>query len=252
MPPWCRVGFETYREATLHVLELLLVVQDALARAPQALALAVAVDNLRLATAKPIEEPAVESREARLVRERHLANVAQKEAESGYSSVTALWTIAVWGYLEAHVEDILATWMKHRQSALQVQVVREVKIPLADYLSASDDERFAILVQEVERKQGAGAQQGIGRFAPLLDALELSAAVPPDVRRDMFEFHNVRNSLAHRRGVADRRLVTACPWLGLSVGDPVRVSLEQLAQYIMASATYMTGIANRMEVLLSA
>src|SRR3972149_9971838 len=90
------------------------------------------------------------------------------------------------------------------------------------------------LEQELESRN----RRGVARLGALLQPFGLAGAVPEDTERILLELYHVRNVLVHRRGVADRKLVQAWPWLGLAPGDQVRVTHEQYARYHGAVAAY--------------
>ena len=57
--------------------------------------------------------------------------------------------------------------------------------------------------------------------------------------------NHIRNVFVHRRGVADRRFVDACPHLGFSVGDPVSVDRQSFDRYSESVAKYVLHIVKR-------
>lgn len=58
--------------------------------------------------------------------------------------------------------------------------------------------------------------------------------------------HHIRNALVHRASCADARLIEACPWLGLKVGDPVVIKHEALGKYGFALIDYTMIITRRL------
>src|SRR5262249_51191654 len=78
-----------------------------------------------------------------------------------------------------------------------------------------------------------------------LEPFGLSGAVPDAVQRDVFELNQVRNCLLHRAGRADRRLIDACPWLGLTTGMPVVVTHQTYQRYVVSLIRYATQLVVR-------
>ena len=73
----------------------------------------------------------------------------------------------------------------------------------------------------------------------------MSGSVEEHVKRTLFEMNQVRNVLVHKRGIADRRLVEACPWLNLSLGDSVKVDHKMFQRYDEAVQKYVLTIMDR-------
>jgi hypothetical protein len=51
--------------------------------------------------------------------------------------------------------------------------------------------------------------------------------------------NHLRNVIVHRRSLADRTFVNACPWLNSKIGERVRVNSETMKVY----ATMLSGYA---------
>jgi hypothetical protein len=58
----------------------------------------------------------------------------------------------------------------------------------------------------------------------------------------------MRNAIVHRGGKADRRLSESCPWLGLKVGDPIRVDHVKYGRYVEAAHKYLLECIQRTRV----
>ena len=61
----------------------------------------------------------------------------------------------------------------------------------------------------------------------------------------MLELANVRNVLVHRSGIADQRLITTCPWLGIKMGERVKVNSEMFSRYSVVTPTYAAIVFRR-------
>lgn len=57
----------------------------------------------------------------------------------------------------------------------------------------------------------------------------------------------MRNVLVHRSGLADSRLIGACPWLQWRAGTPVRLVRNHFQLYGLALDWYILEIASRFE-----
>jgi hypothetical protein len=129
---------------------------------------------------------------------------------------------------------------------LQKEAFAKVKIPLADFEVLEKEERMRLLVEEIDRSQNLGRKHGVERFEGLLERFDLSGSVNAEIKRDVWEMNHVRNVLVHRRSLADRRLVQACPWMGLKVGSKVVITHKALYRYAHALYLYVINIHYRL------
>ena len=107
------------------------------------------------------------------------------------------------------------------------------------------EERCFYVVDLLERELEPQRRRGVARFESLLQPFGISGQVPADVEKGLFELYHIRNVLVHRRGIADRKLVQACPSLGLSVGDQVVVTPDVYARYNGCVAKYVLELVVR-------
>jgi hypothetical protein len=173
------------------------------------------------------------------------AEYARREAEQGFPVLNEQATVNLWSALETLVKDLVACWIENVPTARQSEAVRKVRIRLADYEAMSAEERSFYLIDELERDLGAPLRQGVNRFEVLLTLFGLSGELEDDLRRELFELSHVRNVIVHRRGIADRKLVDACPWLALKTGDRVTVTSDAHHRYFDAVHAYGTVLVNR-------
>ena len=59
------------------------------------------------------------------------------------------------------------------------------------------------------------------------------------------ELSAVRNVIAHRLGIADRRFLEACPWFNVELGDEVVVDGSKYSQYRAAVNAYAINVIER-------
>jgi hypothetical protein len=177
-----------------------------------------------------------------------LAELAQREVDRGFPILFAQATISIWGILEAMVKDLLLDWLAHEPLAMQVDAVRKIKISLSQYEAMNVEERRYYILDTLERDIQSGLKQGISRFETLLDCFGLSGPVDSQIQKDMFELSTVRNVLVHRKGVADKRFIDACPWLGIKMGDAVTVNNHRFKSYVNSSIAYIMIIFKRVSV----
>ena len=155
---------------------------------------------------------------ARRERVRRTAELAEREISSGFPMIHSQATVTLWGALEDLVRTFVATWFQQVPGALLKPPISRVKVELGDYESLSTEEKGLFVADCLDRSMSGPLKQGVNRFEALLEPIGLSGIVPEDVRRNIFELAQIRHVIAHRRGVADRRLLDACPWLAIPFG----------------------------------
>ena len=171
--------------------------------------------------------------------------LAQKEVDNGFPILHAQAVIALWGILESQTRSFLAAWLANEPKALFVSQVQKLRIQLGDYESLSQDERPYYILDLLERDVQAPLKQGINRFESLLAIFGLGGEVNETIGKDLFEMHQIRNVLVHRQGIADKRLVLACPWLKISIGDIIVVSHKDYERYSHAALCYVVELIIR-------
>jgi hypothetical protein len=175
--------------------------------------------------------------EDRLAKVRDEAALAQTEIENQFPLLHAQVAIAQWGALESLIRTFLASWLLNNPSARTVQGLRRVRVRVAEYEDLAAEERYFHVIDLLEDELQTRRQPGIARFESLLEVFGLTSPVSDAVKKDLFELYHVRNVLVHRRGLADRRVVQACPWLSLSAGQPVVVTHASAHRYEQRRAT---------------
>jgi hypothetical protein len=176
--------------------------------------------------------------------EQHAA-FARREIENGFPVLHANTALAVWSHLEAGVRLFLARWLEHEKTAFDLDAVQRLKVKIGEYERLQGEDRYFYIVDRLEQEVSAPLKCGINRFESVLDPFGLSGKVDADVQRDLFELNQVRNCLMHRAGRVDRRFVEACPWLGLEVVQPLKVTPDATRRYISSVLLYATELVCR-------
>lgn len=176
------------------------------------------------------------------------AEFAQRELDRGFPILHSHATVALWGLLEATIEDVALEFLESDASSLAHPSLASIRIPLTEFEQLERSDRVRFLLAEYTRNSKADLKLGVTRFETLLDLVRLSGGVEEGLRRDLFEHHQVRNAIVHRAGVADRRLVVHCPWLDIKVGTAIVVSHRQYVHYRNAAEAYLVELVMRMYV----
>jgi GNAT superfamily N-acetyltransferase len=176
------------------------------------------------------------------------ADFAEKEQREGFPLLHAHTLVGDWGALQSSIEDALVGMLMNEPELMQLESFSKIKITLAEFETLEKEERMRLLVEELQRGQGLGRKQGADVFEALLDQVKLSGPVEDKLKKTMWEMHNLRNVIVHRGSIADRRLVKGCPWLGLKVGDRVKIDHEDFEKHHFALGEYLMVIIRRMSV----
>lgn len=176
-----------------------------------------------------------EEEEARVQRADLRAGFAEGEVSNGFSTVAGFGVTAMWSWLESFIIDFTAVWLGNHPSALDNMKPVKVRIDLAEYGRLTPEDRALLMVETLDREISGPLRKGVGRFVELLDAVGLELRLPSNAHRDLFELQQVRHCLVHRFGIADARLVEACPWLAVCKGELLKLSLDDFFRFGTAS-----------------
>jgi hypothetical protein len=190
------------------------------------------------------EEPDEEAN-YRLERAKKEADLAHREVSDDFPILHAQTTIALWSALEATIRLFLVRWLQNYKNAMEVNAVQKLRVRIGEYELLEGEDRFFYILDRLERDLSTPLKTGITRFELLLEPFGLSGSVNENVRRNLFELNEIRNSLVHRSGSADRRLVDSCPWLSLKVGDQVKVDPKMINRYFESVYSYGTELIIR-------
>jgi hypothetical protein len=186
-----------------------------------------------------------------LERERVDAEFAENELRDDFPFMHASALVAAWGSLEAAIEDVAVGILLNEPKAFDRDEFMKVRVPLSTFEGLDKEDRVRFLISEVQRPQAAGAGQGVDTFENLLQLFDLSGKVEENVKRTLWEMNHMRNIIVHRDSHADSRLVHACPWLKVKVGDRLMVSYSQFGLYSDAVFEYVKTIVRRLMVRYS-
>lgn len=173
------------------------------------------------------------------------AERAREEASKDFPLLHAHSLLGLWSALEALVEDVAVAWLITKPDTLQRPEFSKIRVPIAEFQLLSTEDQMTYLIAEVQRDLRAEQRSGVARFERLLDAIGMGGSTPREVGTAIYEAQQIRNVIAHRGGAADRKLVEACPWLGLKPGQPLTVSHKRFVYYLRAIHIYVVELINR-------
>ena len=176
---------------------------------------------------------------------RRLAKLAHRESSTGFPLIHAQATVSLWGALEDLIRTFVASWLRQVPAVLVNPPLSTIKVEVGDYEKLSPEEKGLFLADALDREVRGPLAHGVTRFEALLKPLGLSGSVPDSLKKDIFELGQVRHLIAHRRGIADRKLMNACPWLNITLGSPFVVSHADFARYYGAVHDYALELTFR-------
>lgn len=256
IPKWADNPFQDFRQHTMEIGDVLHLACDGIAMLrgrPQALeALASASTVLQEAQSEGEEQDSGRDYLASLDDAKRQAELAEREVQRSFPLLHAQAAVSLWASLETLIENFAAAWIANQPTAQNIEVVRKLKIPLWQFNEMNSGERSLYSVELLQRELDSSLKHGITGFESLLDLFGLGGGTDEDVGKDIFELNHMRNVLVHRRGLADRRLVEACPWLDLTVGERVQITHDAFSRYYMSVVKYFFEVYNRVRAYFGA
>lgn len=199
------------------------------------------------AVSKPLEDQG-QQRLDQLQRAQKMAELAKREFDEGFPLLHSQALVSQWGGLEALIRTFLARWLTNEPNAILAEPIQRLRIRLGEYETLDENERPYYILELLENEIKAPLRDGVSRFECLLGVFGLSGEVDETDRKNLYEMQQLRNVIVHRRSVADRRLIEACPWLGLKTGDLVTIKHEAYRRYTASVVNYVTELIVRAAV----
>ncbi len=177
------------------------------------------------------------------------AKLADREFAQGFPLLHSFGAVAVWSWLENSTKGLVAQWIANMPEALSNPAVQKLKLRLGDYLQTPESERGYLIADLLEQDQASALKRGVSRFQTLLEPFDLDAHVSKECADAIFELQQVRNAIAHRDGVADRRFFADCPWLRAELNQRIPISSDQLSKYALHALTYWRAVLARVQAI---
>lgn len=244
LPDWPTKPFHEFLKHHAEFNHFLHLAMQAIARTQGQVDLVESLANYRRLEGRWSEKKEGEAKR-QLEAAKQEADLARREVANNFPFLHAQAVLLLCSSFECLIYDFLRTWLKHEPRALQREEIQKIKIRFADYQSMTEEERLDYVVRELERDLKVSDRIGTGRFEGLLGGVGLSGPVPKAIQRDLFELYQIRNVLAHRRGLVDKKLAEACPWLRLKVGGEICIDHKGYAKYSRAVSAYAALLIHR-------
>ncbi len=174
------------------------------------------------------------------------AAFAENELKNGFPFLNAQALVAIWGALEAAVEDVLVGILMNDPKSMEKGEFAKIRVPLPKFEVLDKEDRMRFLLSEAQRAQAVGSVQGVDTFERPLQLFDLAGSVDEETKKMLWEMNHLRNVFVHRDSIADVQLIQACPWLNLNTGDRVLINEERYGLFSDAVYEYLKILARRL------
>jgi hypothetical protein len=171
--------------------------------------------------------------------------VAKQHLDLGFSYLYELMLVKFWSILEAGIEEIAVECLKRPDECKDTNLLRSLKGPLLEFASASLDQRAEFLYSEIKVATKSALKVGVGVFEAVLEPLGMAGSVDDLTRRLLLELQQKRHVFVHRRGIADKRFIEACPFLDCTIGQPIVVDRPSVWRFGIAVGLYNFELQKR-------
>lgn len=185
--------------------------------------------------------PGVENDSERDSLRTQINSFIDSELETEFSSTFAHCVSTIWASLELLFRTLATQYLVHERGGWEQKEVGKKKIVLSAYHVLDDEGRALYAVDKIDEPRWAV----VSRFKHLFETLGLPHPSLDDSTKDILhELEQVRHLLAHRRGHADQKFLSACPGFdeGLAVGEPLRVTGRIYTRYNLAVFAYVHAL----------
>jgi hypothetical protein len=160
--------------------------------------------------------------------------------------------VAIWSAMETMVGDLIDAWLMWWPPA-RAHVATSVSVSTVH--GQPPEEWVARVRQALERKyqkvnQNPRSPRRLDHYEWLLGAIGFSADSQDEDGQmidNLWELQQIRNVFAHKRGVADGRLIQNSPGLPFRVGDPIRIHRNAWSDFLVTTVLFADMITRRMK-----
>jgi hypothetical protein len=160
------------------------------------------------------------------------------EVENGFPLLVSHSIIVLWASLESSIPEFVKRVLVHYPSLSNEGVFNKLRVSPLVALMGTREDVSSFILDELERSSHVKSKWGPARFDAMLESVSVVPNVSSKCRRDLIELSQIRNLIAHKRGIVDAKFLTACPWLSAEIGTPVSASVEDYGRYRSAVLSY--------------
>ena len=177
---------------------------------------------------------------------RRTSRVAQETVRSGFTYLFGLATVRLWSALEAAIGDFCLARLEHEALWKQKHILKSAKAELLDFVSRTEPEQIALVLELIVDRTKAKGAPGAGRFEAVLNELALGGGVPEAIERRLVWLSTARHCLVHRQGRIDSIVLKTFPEAGTK-GDKLKVQEHEFARSVAAVRAYVATVGIRLE-----
>lgn len=183
-----------------------------------------------------------------LAKAENLKKIAEAHIERDFEYLYALAVVKIWSVLESSVENIVLQCLQRPFECKDLKAINDLRGPLIEFLNADQDERAEFLFSELKSTTKSALKTGVAVFEALLEPVGMAGSHHEEVRRNILELQQTRHVIVHRRGLADRRFMDRCPWVGATVGQSLITGRKQFLRYAHAVMLFDIELCQRSHI----
>jgi hypothetical protein len=188
----------------------------------------------------------------RAVSAAELVERARVESQGDHPLLHGHSLVAIWSAFEVMVGDVLDAWLMWWPPG---RALAEEVVAVPWLTGQTPEEWTAAVRQALDRKyqstnRNPRSLRRVDYYEWLLRAVGLGAD-PQDAHirlsENLWEMQQIRNVFAHRRGVADARLVRNSPTLPFKAGQQIRIDRRVWSDFLVTTVLYADMLTRRMK-----
>jgi hypothetical protein len=173
-----------------------------------------------------------------------LAKKAEFHMKNKFHHNYSFGVVMLWSALESLVMEILEELLKQDKALYSANEIHNTKILLGEFVKLTEEERARFILKRLEEDHCRGT--GIDRYIKLLGIFKIKISIGIRAKNQLFELHNIRNVIVHKRGIADQRLVESCPGKKFKKGKQIKISSADFHKYTKAVLQFATSLLNNL------
>lgn len=173
-----------------------------------------------------------------------LHRFTEEEADKRYPYLFSLVAVRLWAMIEAAVREFLVHALLDPRSLPKTSALEKLRGPISPFIGA-DASVQAELLADMVLELSEGRLHGVRRYDAALEKIGFEGRPPGTIDEILRELAEVRHCVVHRGGKADKRLLSACPWLQAAPGDALPATIERFWLYRTATYWYFMELVRR-------
>jgi hypothetical protein len=237
-PKWSTAAFREFighQERLMQVLDL----------SSRGINMITSVPTMVMAIAKAEGTTTTIEHKSQLTNAESIAKLAVFERDNDFPILHGQFVVSLWGSLETLVLDVVADWIVNEPKILNTTAWHNLKVRVSEYETLDAEQKAIYLASSMDQMLSGPLKGGVNRFESLMETVGLKGSVSGELSKTLWELQQVRNVIAHKRGIADKKFCGACPWLAPNPGDIVSVGRSMCNKYFAAVIGYSTELIAR-------